>query len=256
MKRSTLIEILVVIIVILVFILGMKSASSKKMNIAKVSNYISNTQNETESKPVSTASAKTESKPVSTPSTKTESKPVSTPSTKTESKPVSTPSVKTESKPASTSSSKTESKPVSTSSTTTGSKPSTNTKKNYKIGDTITFAGLKLTFDSTYSFTTLKNSYSEYNERDVIKLGVNVKNVSTEKNSLNMFYYKLFGSKGTELRSVSAFFGDDVIDFAGELKPSAAYKAYFYILYDGNGKYSIDFSNHSEEISVELKVTK
>lgn len=125
----------------------------------------------------------------------------------------------------------------------------------YGLGDTITFDGLELTFDTTYSFSTVDNIYSEYNGRSAIRLGVTVKNVSAEINSLNMFYYSLFGSQGIELKSVSAYFDDD-IDYAGDLKPGASYKTYFYILYDGDGNYSIDFDNYSQEISVEFTVTK
>ena len=123
------------------------------------------------------------------------------------------------------------------------------------LGDTFIFDGLILTFDSDYSFTTIENRYSDYNGNPVIKLGVNVKNASSQKNSLNMFFYNLFGSKGIELDSITAYF-DDSIDFAGDLKPGASYKSYFYILYDGDGKYSIDFDNYSQEISVEFNITK
>ena len=70
-----------------------------------------------------------------------------------------------------------------------------------------------------------------------------------------MFYYDLFGSQGTELDGISSYF-DNTIDHAGDLKPDASYKAYFYILYDGDGKYSIDFDNYSQELSVEFNVTK
>lgn len=147
---------------------------------------------------------------------------------------------------------------LSTSMTTSSlSTSTTNLQKNklYGLGDTILFDGLQLTFDTTYSFDSVKNEFSEFNGRSVVKLGVTVKNVSSEKNSLNMFYYSLFGSKGTELNGVAAYF-DDVIDFAGDLKPGASYKSYFYILYDGNGKYSIDFDNYKQELSVEFNVTK
>lgn len=128
-------------------------------------------------------------------------------------------------------------------------------KKSYGLGDTIIFDGLELTFDSTYSFATLDNMFSEYDGRLVIQLGVNVKNISTDKNSLNLFFYTLFGSKGIQLDRVSSYF-DNNIDFAGELKPGASYKTFFYILYDGDGNYSIDFDNYSKEISVEFNVNK
>ena len=133
----------------------------------------------------------------------------------------------------------------------------TNTTQNkkYSLGDTITFDGLELTFDTNYTFVTIENRFSDKNGQSVIKLGVTVKNISEGKNSLNMFYYDLFGSKGTELDSVSAYF-DEAVDYAGDLKPGASYKTYFYILYDGNGNYSIDFDNYSQELSVEFNITK
>ena len=131
----------------------------------------------------------------------------------------------------------------------------TEEKNKYGLGDTFIFDNLELTFYSKYSFTTIKNKYSEHNGKSVIKLGVKVKNIASEKNSLNMFYYSLFGSQGTELDGVTSYF-DDTIDFAGDLKPNASYKTYFYILYDGDGKYSIDFDNFSQEVSIEFDVKK
>ena len=138
-----------------------------------------------------------------------------------------------------------------------GSSSNSNTVQNnkYDLGDTFVFDGLELTFDTEYSFVNVENRYSEHNGKSVIKLGVNVKNISSEKNHLNMFYFDLFGSQGTELDGVSSYF-DNTIDYAGDLKPDASYKAYFYILYDGDGKYSIDFDNYSQELSVEFNVTK
>lgn len=137
-----------------------------------------------------------------------------------------------------------------------GSSNSTiNTNKKYKLGDTFIFDGLELTFDTTYSFVTLENSYSDKNGMSVIKLGVNAKNVSSEKNHLSMFRYDLFGSQGQELRGLSSYF-DEAIDDGSELKPGASYKKYFYIPYDGDGQYSIDFDNDSQEISVEFDIKK
>lgn len=125
----------------------------------------------------------------------------------------------------------------------------------YKLGDTFEFDGLQFKLASTYSFAKIENEFSDYNGKDVIKIGVTVKNVSKEKHSLNMFYYDLFGSKGTELDIITAYF-DDAIDYAGDLKPDASYDTNFYILYDGDGKYSIDFDNFTNKLSVEFDITK
>lgn len=128
----------------------------------------------------------------------------------------------------------------------------TNTKsKTYGLGDTITFDGLELTFDSSYSFDVVASTIvTDYNG-DYIKLGVNIKNVSNEKNSLSVLDYQFFGSQGTQLTGVAGYF-DDSIEHLGDLKSGASKKLYFYIPYDGNGSYSIDFNN----LSVEFNVTK
>ncbi len=135
------------------------------------------------------------------------------------------------------------------------SEETNSTNDNYTLGDTFEFDGLEFTLDTEYSFTTIDNEFSDLNNSDVIKLGVTVKNVSDETTSLNMFYYSLFGSQGTELDNVSAYF-DDSIDYEGDLRPETSYKTYFYILYDGDGTYGIDFDNYSEEVSVEFDITK
>ena len=124
------------------------------------------------------------------------------------------------------------------------------------LGSTIKFDGFELTFDTTYSFATIENQFSEHNGASVIKLGVNVKNVSNETKSLNMFFCKFFGANGIELDGVGAYFSGDDVLWAGDLRPGASYKKYFHILYDGNGKYSIDFDNYSQKKSVDFNVSK
>ena len=128
---------------------------------------------------------------------------------------------------------------------------SSTNSKSYGLGDTITYDGLELTFDSTYSFDIVSSTIvPEYNG-DYIKLGVNVKNISNEKNYLNSLSYNFFGSKGTQITKIEGYF-DDGIEKVGTLKPNASDKAYFYIPYDGDGIYSIDF----DKISVEFEITK
>lgn len=126
----------------------------------------------------------------------------------------------------------------------------TNTKsKTYGLGDTITFNGLELTFDANYSFDVVASTIvTDYNG-DYIKLGVNVKNISNDKNSLSAFDYQFFGSQGTQLTGVAGYFNDS-IEHLGDLKSGASKKLYFYIPYDGNGNYSIDFKNSSIEFNV------
>ncbi len=127
--------------------------------------------------------------------------------------------------------------------------------KEYTLGETFKFDGLEITLDTKYSFTKVDNQFSDLDGRTVVRLGATIKNISDEKNRINMFYINYFGSEGTELDSVSAYF-DNSVEYAGELKPGASYNKYFYFLYDGNGEYEISFDNYSEEVTAEFNITK
>ena len=70
-----------------------------------------------------------------------------------------------------------------------------------------------------------------------------------------MFYYKAFGSQGTQIDTFGYYF-DNSIDEAGELRSNASYTKYIYLLYDGNGTYAIEFDNWKDKITVEFEVNK
>lgn len=132
----------------------------------------------------------------------------------------------------------------------------TSKKDNYTLNETFKFDDLEITIEDNISYTTLSNIFSDYNGKTVVKIPVTVKNVKDEAHSLNMFYYKIYGSQGIELKSISTYFSNDSIDYAGELRPGASYTKYFYLLYDGNGTYTIELDNWSKKITVEFDVNK
>ncbi len=125
----------------------------------------------------------------------------------------------------------------------------------YSLDNAFKFDGFEITVGSTIEFVTVNNEFSDYNNSTAIKVPVTVKNVSTETGSLNMFYYKFFGSQGVQVEELDSYF-DDSVDYAGELRPNASYTKYFYFLYDGNGDYYINFDNYSEEIELKLTINK
>ena len=51
------------------------------------------------------------------------------------------------------------------------------------------FDDLEITISDKYSFDTIDNEFSEYDNQTVIKLPVTIKNLKDETHSLNMFYY-------------------------------------------------------------------
>ena len=129
-------------------------------------------------------------------------------------------------------------------------------KTNYTLGDTFTFDGFQFTIGTEISYKTLNNQYADHNGATVIALPVTVVNNNSETKSVNIFYLKYFGSQGTQIDNVDAYFDDTAITDKGELRPGAKTSGFFYLLYDGNGKYGIDFDNFSEKYTLEFNVEK
>lgn len=128
-------------------------------------------------------------------------------------------------------------------------------KKIIGLGEMFTFDDLEITLGKDISFTTLKNEFSEYNGKTVVKLPITVKNIKDETHGLNMFYYNVYGSNGTEVKTVTIYF-DNGIDEAGDLRSGASYTKYMYFIYDGDGQYAIEFDNWSSKVTVEFDVKK
>lgn len=141
---------------------------------------------------------------------------------------------------------------------TSGSEEKTTTaskKKSYGFDEKFTFDDLEITIGKDYSFTKIKNQFSDDNGKDVVKLPVTVKNLKDETHGLNMFYYTVYGSKGTKADSKAAYF-DESLDFGGDLRSGASYTKYMYFLYDGDGEYAIEFSNFSSKVTAEFDIKK
>ena len=128
-------------------------------------------------------------------------------------------------------------------------------KTHYTLGDVFTFDNFELTIGTSISYKTVDNRFSEYNGKTVVVLPVMVKNNGTETGHINRFYIDYFGSQGTELSKVDAYFDNGISD-TGDLRPGASKQAYFYLLYDGNGTYGIDFDNYKDKYSLEFNVEK
>jgi hypothetical protein len=126
----------------------------------------------------------------------------------------------------------------------------------YGFDDTFTFDDLEITFGSDYTFTTISNQYSDYYGKDIVRVPVTVTNKSTETHGLNMFHYNIYGTSGSKTNNVSTWFSDDSLDYAGDLRSGASYTKYIYFVYDADGTYVFEFDNYSEEVEVELEITK
>lgn len=126
----------------------------------------------------------------------------------------------------------------------------------FSLGSEFKFDGFRIKLDKDYSIVTIQDRYDELYGNSVIKLGATIKNESGKTGSINMFYLKYFGSKGTSGNDAYDYF-DDSVEYAGDLRDGASYRKYFYLLYDGNGKYGIDFDNWDDDaLTVEFDVAK
>lgn len=114
--------------------------------------------------------------------------------------------------------------------------------------DSIIFDDFKISIDIDRAMNTyiIDNQFSELNGRKVYAVPMIIENNGSETKGINMFYVKAFGSKGTELNSVYAYF-DEAQDFYKELRPGAKMQTEYYMLDDGSGEYCIVFKNFTEE---------
>ncbi|MDE7360916.1 MAG: hypothetical protein K2N38_03170 [Oscillospiraceae bacterium] len=114
--------------------------------------------------------------------------------------------------------------------------------------DSIIFDDFKISIDTDRAMNiyTIDNQFSELNGRKVYAVPMTIENTGSETKGINMFYVKSFGSHGTELDSVYAYFAE-AQDFYKEMRPGAKIQTAFYIPDDGSGEYCIVFKNFTEE---------
>lgn len=137
-----------------------------------------------------------------------------------------------------------------------GKSKKTEKKTTFKLGEAFTFDDLTITVGKDYSFTKIDNEFADEYGKTIVKLPVSVKNEKDETNGLSMFDYKFFGPNGNELSGVGTYFEKDAVDEAGDLQSGSSYTKYFYFVFDGNGKYSIEFEGIIEKKKVEFELKK
>ena len=76
------------------------------------------------------------------------------------------------------------------------------------LGSTFEFDDLEITVGKEISFDTLKNQFSDKDGSTVVRIPLTIKNLKDEEHHLNMFFVKIFGSKGTETDKCDSYFDD------------------------------------------------
>ena len=124
------------------------------------------------------------------------------------------------------------------------------------LGDTFTFDGFEITLGKEITYGTVENQFSEYNGKEAVRVVATITNNNTETGKLSSLDYKFYGSQGTELSSLGYYF-DDSVTYAGDLRSGASYEKAFYLLYDGDGTYAIEFDDwFDQQVTVEFDVVK
>ena len=125
----------------------------------------------------------------------------------------------------------------------------------YTATEKFEFDDLELTFHNSYEFMRIKNEYSNYYNRIVVKVPVTITNKKETEHSLNIYDYTIYGPTKNELDEVAGYFNESIF-YAPNLLPNESYKKYLYFLYDSNGNYLIKFNNRKEKAQVILKIER
>lgn len=129
--------------------------------------------------------------------------------------------------------------------------------KIISFNNTFIFDGFSITFLQPVSFAKVENRYSEYNGSQVAVVKMRITNNTAEKNTVNMYYYDVYGpSKQEKLNVVTAYFSNDsrTLDFGADILPGTTVDRNMYFLYEGPGKYLLYFDNYIEEVLVQLDI--
>jgi len=128
--------------------------------------------------------------------------------------------------------------------------------KEYTFDDPFVFDGLEFTFHSDFEWVTVNSRLSDLDGADVIRVPVEITNVSNESQEFNAWSATLFGPNGTELESVRWEFRDDDWSNAGSMRPGATITTYVHLLYEGDGFYFIELSDFRDTVEVKLPISR
>ncbi|WP_156136409.1 DUF4352 domain-containing protein [Candidatus Soleaferrea massiliensis] len=149
----------------------------------------------------------------------------------------------------------------STGGTASGKTPSDNSagtaseKKQNDFDKTFTFDNIEITLSSALQWSKIDNKFAEENGAEVVKIPATIRNKSDKPHSFNMFNYTAYGSKGTILNIISGYFDDDIGEL-GEMAADAEQHGYLYLLYDGDGDYTLVFDDQKNRMEIVLPIKR
>lgn len=131
----------------------------------------------------------------------------------------------------------------------------TPSKLEYRTNETFRFNFFEIICPNI-EFTKINNKYSEYYNMDVVRIPLTIKNISKESQHLNPYSCTIFGPKGVETEKVDTYFDDSCSWNSKDLTYNSSYIRAFYIIYEGDGEYTLEFKNHARTIKLIIGVNK
>jgi hypothetical protein len=121
------------------------------------------------------------------------------------------------------------------------------------FGDTFTFGDLEITVGDWFELVENEDAYLEDLTGDtLIRIPMTVKNTSgSTVNLYSELSYVVFGAGDSEVDDIN-YYMDDSLSNVGRLRRNGTVDTYFYIPYDGDTDYVIEFYDDWEEIYLEL----
>jgi hypothetical protein len=114
------------------------------------------------------------------------------------------------------------------------------------------FAGFEITFSDNTEWTVLNYNAHALNGADVIAVPVTVTNRTRETDAFSSVFMTVISPNGEKLSNINGMFRNSV--HTPDLRPGATYNGVTYVLYDGDGEYTIQFKR-SREPYAELRFT-
>ena len=133
--------------------------------------------------------------------------------------------------------------------------PTPDANKSLSFGDTFTYDGFEITVGDKIVWDKVDNPFADTNGKDVFGIELTVKNVGDSTARLSFMSYTLFGTSGSRLDDINAYF-DKTLDDIGELRSGGAGTGTLYFLYENDGDYYIEFGIFETEYEIKIPVKK
>ena len=122
----------------------------------------------------------------------------------------------------------------------------------FSLGETFVFDGMEITFDAAFAWGVVDSPFSSLRDHPMFAIAVTAVNVSDTANHFPpAFYLTAFGPDGLELEDPRI---SEDITRAGSVLPGATLTGYFHVLFEGDGTYTILFSNRHDTITLTFDV--